>query len=69
MREGVTVIEPATDEVPSPPNQVEMLASIAISLKRIADVFDGNLSAGGFMNLEQLAWSMGQAFERGRGAS
>ena len=43
--------------------------SAAISLKRIADILEGNLSVGGFANFEQLAWSMGQSFENGRGAA
>jgi hypothetical protein len=61
-------IEPATDEVPEARRtRSSMLASIAISLKRIADVFDGNLSAGGFMNLEQLAWSMGPGIRTRKG--
>jgi hypothetical protein len=46
-----------------------LLASIAISTKRIADALEGNLSAGGFANLEQLAWAMGRSFENGRGAA
>ena len=45
------------------------LVSLAISAKRIADALEGGLSAGGFADFENLAWSMGQAFERGRAAA
>ena len=55
----------ADGDLQDAPNEAIAL-SIAISLKRIADVLaDGH----GFANMEQLAWSMGQAFERGRGAA
>jgi hypothetical protein len=40
--------------------------SIAISLKRIADVLTAGPGTTAFMNFEQLAYRMGQSFEAGR---
>jgi hypothetical protein len=46
----------------------EVKASMAISLKRIADVLEAVTggSVAGFANLEQLAWAMGRSFAQGQ---
>jgi hypothetical protein len=54
----------AHDQCATPDLRINL--SIAISLKRIADALTGNLDAGPYANLEQLAWSMGRSFEQGR---
>lgn len=43
--------------------------SIAISLKRIADRLPDTQTPGGFASLEDMAFQIGQAFERGRRAT
>jgi hypothetical protein len=60
-------LEPEAAELA--PNSDRAVMSIAISLKRIADAASSGPNPEVWTALNSLAWELGQAFERGRGAA
>jgi hypothetical protein len=69
--EAITVFQKNGANIVAEQEHNILLFSIAISLKRIADVSEkvttGNVSTELWQQLNNMAWEMGQSFGRGQG--